>query len=100
MNGQKRQRLAIGLAGALMAGTLLVGAVSVAADGNDDAADGISVAEPRDLNVGMEATGMANQAILVIHTVVAPETATATVEIAAPTTVENRDDRAPDASET
>lgn len=93
MNGQKRQRLAIGLAGALMAGTLLVGTVSVAADDSD-------VSEPRDVNVGMEATGMANVTTYTISSVVVPETTTATVEIAAPTTVENRDDRAPDASDT
>ncbi len=96
MNGQKRQRLAIGLASALMAGTLLVGAVSVAADDTD-------VSEPRDVNVGMEATGMAipNVGTALYNVVPAPAPTTATTaEIAAPTTVQGRDDHTPDASET
>ncbi len=95
MHRQKRQRLAIGLTGALMAGTLLVGAVSVAADDSD-------VPEPRDVNVGMEATGMAipkvGTSLYNAAPAAAPTTA-ATVEIAVPTTVQDRDDHAPDASE-
>ncbi len=90
MYKQMRQRLAIGFTGAMMAGALLIGALPVAADDSD-------VSEPRDVNVGAEATGLANQTILVTNSVVAP-VATGT-DTPAALAVEGANDRRPDASD-
>jgi hypothetical protein len=81
MYAQARRRLAIGFTGLLMATSLVVGAVSVAAD-------------ERDVNEGAQGTGLANQAILTTSGVAAPTVAGYDITLAAPTAlVENRDDR-------
>ncbi len=88
MYKQMKQRLAIGFTGALMAGTLLLGALPVAADD--------SAVEPHDVNIGAEVTGMASESIVTINSVVTPvvtsDTATAGLDTLAPI-IEHRDDR-------
>lgn len=87
MYKQMRQRLAIRFTGAVMAGTLLIGALPVAADD--------TTIEPHDVNVGAEATGMAGESLLTINSVVTP--ATLSFDSAAPSgqmsIVETHDDR-------
>lgn len=73
---QVRRRLAIGLTGLALASALVVGVAPVAAD--DD------TPEPRDVNVGMEATGMARDTRVTITEVAAPPAAS-TDSTAAPT---------------
>lgn len=89
MDTRIKQRLAIGFTGALMAGALLIGSASVAAD------DG--TVEPNDVNIGADATGLANSAAtLTINSVVVPTTASADTPDApsgAAPVVEHRDDR-------
>ncbi len=90
---QARKRLAVGVAGVVLGIALVVGVAPVAAD-ND-------APEPRDVNVGQEATGMTSDTRLVITEIAAPAVVSNT-SIAAPAApvVENRDDRAPDAADT
>ncbi len=88
--GNWPRRLAIGFTGALMAGALLIGTVSVAAD------DG--TVEPHDVNIGAEATGLANGlSTYTINSVAAPATPSDVEANAAPP-VEGASDRLPDAS--
>jgi hypothetical protein len=61
---QVRRRLAVALTGLTLASALIVGIAPVAAD-ND-------TPEPRDINVGMEATGMASDTHVTITEIVAP----------------------------
>lgn len=70
---QVRRRLAIGVAGALLASMLVGNVAPVAADGDgQDTQDVQSAQDNRDLNVG-EATGLAaGEAQLTITSVVAP----------------------------
>jgi len=74
---QVRRRLAVGLAGVVLASALVVGVAPVAAD--DD------TVEPRDVNVGMEATGLASNTRVTITEVVAPPAASNN-SMVAPTT--------------
>ena len=64
---QVRRRLAVGLTGLTLASALIVGIAPVAAD-ND-------TPEPRDVNVGMEATGLASDTHVSITEIVAPPAA-------------------------
>jgi hypothetical protein len=61
-NGTLRRRLAVGVAALSLASTLVLGVASVAAD-ND-------TPEPRDVNVGKEATGLADDTRVSITEVV------------------------------
>jgi len=61
---QARKRLAAGVAGVVLGIALVVGVAPVAADGDP--------AEPRDVNVGKDATGMAGDPHVAITEVVVP----------------------------
>lgn len=63
-NSTLRRRLAVGVAGLSLASALVLGIAPVAAD-ND-------TPEPRDVNVGQEATGMASDTRITITEIVAP----------------------------
>ena len=67
LTNQVRRRLAVGLTGLTLASGLLVGIAPVAAD-ND-------TPEPRDVNVGMEATGLADNTYVTITEIAAPPAA-------------------------
>lgn len=64
---QLRRRVVAGIAGALLVGSLLAGAVSVAA--NDDDTGGQANVET---NQGTESIGVTKQPVLTINSVVAP----------------------------
>lgn len=92
---QVRRRLAVGVAGALLASMLVMNVAPVAADG--DGQDTQDVHEERDVNVGKEATGLADETNLTITSVVvAAPTASGDTQ-AAPDEgipiIESRDDR-------
>lgn len=74
---QVRRRLAVGLVGMVVGSALVVGIAPVAAD-ND-------TSEPRDVNIGMEATGLATDTRVTITEVVVPPAAS-NDSTAAPTT--------------
>lgn len=78
LTNQVRRRLVVGLTGLTLASGLLVGIAPVAAD-ND-------TPEPRDVNVGMEATGLASDTLVTITEIVAPPAAS-TDNTAAPAEV-------------
>lgn len=86
------RRLAIGVAGALLASMLVLNVAPVAAD--DDTQDTQSAQDSRDLNVG-EATGLATEGQFTITGVAAPP-AVSTDPVAAPLDTpyyDGRDDR-------